>query len=203
MKRLLSTWTATRPALPRYAPVVNARVRTAALLCAVLLAGCSSESERPTTLPPVSAAPSASASAAASVVPVKAQAETPEGAAAFARFWYEEIGRAFADKDPEIIRRLSAPGCETCGLFVSSLTKLRQNDERTTAVIYDIVFAEAPAIDGSEARVDVVYDSPAIKRYDASGKIIREEPAVEGFAETLVLDRSSGRWLVSEVRAAR
>jgi predicted lipid-binding transport protein (Tim44 family) len=188
------------PVLPDTLRRMNRRLGGAAVLCAVLLAGCSSEREQPRTLPPVSAAPSPSASEAAPV-PSAAQAETPEGASAFARFFYAEVQRAFAAKDPEIVRRLSAPGCKACDRFITSLTNLRDEGGRVTDVLYDIKAAEAPATDGQTARVTVIYDSPAIQGFDAQGNVVREEPAVTGFEEQLDLVRGAGGWLVQEVTA--
>lgn len=200
MKALLSTRVLTDPALSRYDPAVNVRLVGVGLLSAVLVAACGSEPEQPRTLPPISAAPSPSASAEPEVPP-SAQAETPEGAAAFARFFYEQVGRAFAEKDPEIIRRLSAPGCEACTLFVDSLTKLRDNNERASQFSFEVVFAEAPAPTGEEVRVDVIYNTPDIQRFDASGKVIYEEAAAQGEQVEMTLTRGGSGWLVKEVRS--
>lgn len=182
-----------------YAARMRTRTSIAGILAAAVLTGCGSEPEQPQTLPPVSAAPSPSASAAAQVPP-SAQAETPEGAAAFARFFYSEVGRAFAAKDPEIIRRLSAPGCRACDMFVESLTKLRDNNERASDIDFDIVFAEAPAPDGDQVRVDVIYNTDDLQRFDADGKLIYEEKAVQGAQVQMTLVRGGDAWLVQEVR---
>lgn len=197
---MLSTSHATRPACPDTLRHVSRGLLGAGLLAAVLLVGCGSEPEQPRTLPPVSPAPSASPSAEPEVPP-SAQAETPEGAAAFAEFFYQQVGRAFVEKDPEIIRRLSAPGCEACKLFVDSLTKLRDNNERASAFSFDVVFAEAPAATGTEVRVDVIYNTPDIQRFDSSGKVIYEEPAAQGEQVQMTLIRGGGGWLVQEVQS--
>lgn len=173
----------------------------APLLVVVAVVGaCSGDEEQPRALP--SAAPTAAApTPTAGPVPTEAQAETPEGAAAFARFFYAEVQRAFAEKDPAIVERLSAPSCETCKLFVASLTTLRDNDESASPVRYDIKAAESPAITGEEAIVTVLYDGPAIQRFDAAGAVIREEPAVVDAQEQMLLVRGPRGWLVSEIQA--
>lgn len=169
----------------------------------VALLGCSDPQEGLSRLPPLSPrpspspTPSPSASPTVSAVPTAAQAATPEGAAAFARFWYAEIERAFVERDPEIVRRLSAPGCAACSRFVASLTNLRDNNERTEGVVYMIVAAEAQAISGNTTRVAVVYNGPPTVRYDASGQVIRREPAATMVAEELGLIRSGESWLVT------
>lgn len=173
----------------------------AGLLALALTAACSSEPEEPQALPSVSPVASASPSAAPAVVPPSAQAETPQGAAAFARFFYAEVQRAFAQKDPGIVQRLSAPGCEACRLFDASLTALRDNNERVTPVEFEIVAAEAPAITGPTARVDVIFNTKAVQRFDATGKLLYEEAAAVNDEVQLTLVRSGSSWLVQEVQA--
>ena len=86
----------------------------------LVVAGCSgSTSDQPKVLPPV-VTPSASPSVASTVsagpvaVPSAAAAATPQGAAAFVRFFYGELNGAFQDGNSKRIRVLSDPGCATC-----------------------------------------------------------------------------------------
>jgi predicted lipid-binding transport protein (Tim44 family) len=183
-----------------------ASMRRAALvvLLAALLAGCNSEASEPAPLPKVSASGTAEASPSPSptaAVPPAAQAATPQGASAFARFFYAEVQRAFAEKDPEIIGRLSAPGCKTCDLFVASLTRLRDEEESASPVIYDVLYAETPGFSGPEAVVEVRYNSPANVRKDKSGAVISTEPEVRDVQEQMVLTRAADGWLVKELLA--
>lgn len=181
------------------------RAATVVLLAGALLVGCSSEAAEPPSLPSVGRSGEASARPSASPVagsvPPAAQEPTPQGAGAFARFFYAEVTRAFAEEDPEPVRRLSAPGCTACDRFVASLTALRDNDETVTAVQYNIVSAEVPGFDAPPVRVDVRYDSPEITRLDSSGTVISSEPSVEGFQEELTLVSGPSGWLVQEVTA--
>ncbi len=176
------------------------------LLCgavaAVLLTGCSSEAGQPRSLPPVDTTPNSTPRApATAAVPTSAQASTPQAAAQFARFFYAEVERAYREKDPEIVRRLSAPGCVACSRFLESLTAIRDKGETVTPVVYEIVSAEAPAISGREARVDVIYNSPAITRRDRTDAVIAREPGVKNFEEQVTLVRGGSGWLVRAVKA--
>lgn len=180
---------------------MTSRTAAALLVALTLSAGCGGEEEKPSSLPPVTSAPSATPSAT-SAVPPSAQAETPQAAAAFARFFYAEVERAFNSKDPSIVEALSAPGCEACDLFAGSLTALRDNNERITPVDFEVVFAEAPAFSGPEARVDLAYNTVAVQRFDASGELIYEEPATKNDQVQLTLVRSGSSWLVQEVQDA-
>jgi hypothetical protein len=134
-------------------------------------------------------------------VPPEAQEPTPAGAAAFARFFYSEVTRGYAEKDPEVIERLSAPGCSACERFVASMTALRDEGETVTPVTYTITAAESPGLNGPQARVDVMYDSPEVISRDSSGAIISTEPEVTGFQEQVTLVRGPSGWLVQEVAA--
>jgi hypothetical protein len=131
--------------------------------------------------------------------PTGINAPTPEGAGAFARYFYAQVELAYERKDPELVSRLSAPGCETCDAFVETLVDVRQMGHRYEGVEYEIRFAEAPGFEGDEARVTVIYDGPAVVRYDAGGAVIDTEPAVESFEEEVSLVRSGDSWLVQEV----
>jgi len=175
-----------------------------AVVVAVFAGGCADEEPAATALPPASSAPSASVSSAPSpvAVPSAAQAETPQGAAEFARFFYAEVERAYRERDPDVVARLSAPGCEACSRFVDSLASSRDNNERVEGVVYEIRMAEAPARSSSRTVVAVVYDGPEAVRYAADGAVITREPAVTSFEEELELIRTGRSWLVQEVRAA-
>ncbi len=185
----------------RYAPHMRAGFRTPLLLVALLVTGCGGDSEQPAALPPVvtTQTPTTAPSPTTAPVPTEALAETPQGAAQFARFFYAEVERAFAEKDPSIVERLSAPDCGACDRFTSSITSLRDNGGRVTDVIYDIKVAEAPATDRATALVTVIYDSPAIQGFDAQGNQVREEPAVTDFQEQIELIRTPDGWRVQTV----
>lgn len=173
------------------------------LLAVTLAAACSSAVEEPPPLPRIpseSATPTEEPAALPAAVPSAAQAETPEGAAAFARFFYAEVERAYEEKDPDIVRALSAPDCRACARFMQSVADLRDTGGRTTGVIYNIRSAEVPALTGEGARVTVIYNSPAIQGLDANGMVVHEEPAVVNFEEQVELLRATTGWLVAAVK---
>lgn len=171
------------------------RVGLLTLLCAALVS-CSSGAGKATVLPKISA--SAPVTASPDPVPTAAKAATPEGAAAFARFWYSEITRAWALRDPRIIARLSAPGCTACARYTSSIADVRARNQRVEGVIFKLTLVEAQAISGKNVKVSVIYDSPATHGYDSSGREVHSEPAVKNFQEELALLRSGNSWLVQQ-----
>lgn len=172
---------------------MRARLLTPLLIVAALAAGCGEDEEQPRALPSVAASSKTAPSPTPAPVPTEAQAETPQGAAQFARFFYAEVQRAYELEDPEIVETLSSSECQACRRFIASLTAIRDEGETVTPVRYDIVAAEAPALTGPEVRVDVIYDSPKIIRKEADGAMISTEPGVKNYQEQLLLVRSGSR----------
>jgi hypothetical protein len=175
-------------------------MRALALTLAAVAAvsACGGSSGGPQTAPPVSSSPVA----AATPTPTGIDAPGPEGAAAFAKFFYAEIDRAYQKKDPEIVRALILPSCKTCELYIRTITRLRDKNEQFTGGGFKINFAVAPADTGgnSAARVDVGYDFGAGIFYDAAGKVIQRQPALRNVEEQVALSRVADAWRVVTVR---
>lgn len=160
-----------------------------ALVLLALLVGCGS-SPPPAALPPV---PTASA---AVVVPAAAEPATPRGAEAFTRFWYAEITRAWAELDPSIVQRLSAPGCRVCQRYVESMTEVKRAGQTVDPVTFDLAFVEAQGISANRTRVLVIYSAPVTRVYDRSGRVVRTEAAIRRGQDTLELQRQGQSWRV-------
>ena len=168
-----------------------------ALAGAVALTGCGdSSADEPRVLPsvsPHSASPSAS--------PVPTGPAAAHDAAPFVRFFYAEISRGFAERDPEIVSNLSLPTCKTCKLYVDSITGVRDRNEHVQGATFKINFAVAPAdTSATSARVDVGWDFPGATFFDATGKQIQESPAMKGVEELVNLNRIDGVWKVATVQ---
>ena len=127
---------------------------------------------------------------------------TPESASAFARYWYSQLAKAYTEKDPQLVARLSTSGCRACARYIASITAARDQMQRVTGVKYTIILAEAPGFQGPRVRVDVIYDSPGAVRTDRLGKVIETEPAVKNKQIELTLVRVGQSWRVYEERSA-
>jgi hypothetical protein len=107
---------------------------------ALAVGGCSSGAQgapEPDVGPPppaTSSTPSVSPSstgqatldaAARARIPKAARAHTPQGAEAFARFYLEQVNKAWMAPDPELIRPYALESCKTCANFVETTTWLR------------------------------------------------------------------------------
>lgn len=161
----------------------------------VLLAGCSGpgagRGNQPHVLPALHELPASAPTEAAA-----RDVGTPAGAEQFVRFWYSEITRAWAARDPQVVARLSAPGCQVCRRYIDSMTEARTKGQVLSPVTFELTLVESEAVDAGVARVSVIYDGPAITRTDADGREVTLEPAVKGAQTDVELVRHGRSWLV-------
>jgi hypothetical protein len=177
---------------------MKSRSAAALLLALTLSAGCGGAEEVPRSLPPVTAAPSASASPSLAV-PSAATAETPQGAAEFARFWFATLNAAARTGDTAELRAISAPDCQTCDAFAKSIEDLYGPGGRIEGGVFTVVAAEAPALEpgATSARVTVIYDVSPTKQVGANGEELRSTPALKGVDGDMELRRVAGEWRAS------
>ena len=180
----------------RWVPMVGALV--------LAVAGCSgSGSDQPKVLPPVpSATVVASASPTVSAVPVvvpsAAVPATPQGAAAFVRFFYGELNGAFQDGHDERIRVLSDPACGTCNILAGAVQAGRLAGRRILGVSFRPTAVEAAPASGGADFVTVLGTVPA--REISEKGTIRPLSGGRPFAHTVALIRRGNAWLVRGIR---
>jgi hypothetical protein len=133
------------------------------------------------------------------VLPPLAEESTPQGAGAFARHYYDVLTRAFSTADSSTLQALSAPTCEGCQAYIDSVERIRAEGQQAIGVNFQVIFAEAPGFNGTEARVDVIYDATPAQIRDAAGSVVLEEPASSGNQVELTLSRAGGRWTVARL----
>ncbi len=177
-----------------------------ALAVAALLAGCSGDPEpAPTALPPLPPLPSPSPSSSppsASPVPLpnEARAPTSQGAAAFARYYVNELGRAYASLDTTTVRSLSDPACKSCANFVTDIETIKRTKHRVVGDPFVVDFAVSPTSTARAATVDVNYSSPPQVEYDAQGKVVQRTPPAVRSPLVITLVRSDGSWRLRKIQ---
>lgn len=176
------------------------RFRTSAALLAagVLLVGCSSDAE-PDSLPPV---PSAQSSPVVLPLPTEAAAETPQGAAAFARYYMEVLANALASGDSAQLRGLSDPGCGGCTNFIGAV-EARMPGERIEDAQIVVEFAEAPPLQERETIVSLRYTRLAGVLLGASGDVVASIAPEAAIDAEMRLQRVGVRWLVLGFRGTQ
>lgn len=174
------------------------KVRLAALVpvLAVGLTGCSAdEAPRPEPLPSAS---SPSPSPVAQGVPPSAQAATPQGAAAFVSYYYEELGRAFSSLDSTRLRELSAPECSACANIAAAIDRERATGRRYTGGEVTIRSAEAVEDDPQRTSVTLIYDSAPLVQVSGPPADVVDKGQIGNRLEVQVV-RTGASWRVSRV----
>lgn len=145
---------------------------------------------------PSSSPTSASTHPSAAVSPFPA---TSQGARDFTRYLYAEINRAYAAKDPEIVRPLFAPGCETCDRYTHTLEGLRSGNVTASTSDQVVISAETPGAGvGPQVHVMVTVRSPGAVFTDRDGTQTKEDPSVDNIDVTLQTTTTS--YLLLEMR---
>jgi hypothetical protein len=170
-----------------------------ALGAAVALTGCSSDAD-PRPLPPLP--PPSATQAAALPVPPEAMPATPQGAAAFARYYFGAlVNQAYESLDPASVQAHSTSACGSCDAIVTDVERLRDARLRVPGQRFKIGFAEAaPAEADGSIIVDFRFSSDPYVETDAGGEVVREEPAqvdVDGQAKLI---RRDGGWAMEAIR---
>jgi hypothetical protein len=177
------------------------RVRSvaAALGLTLCLAACSEEAREPSALPTLDPSASPTSSEAAEATPTGIDAPTPEGAGAFARYWFTALNEAARSGDTATLRSLSDESCETCRLYAESIEDLYGPGGRIEGGVFSLRAAEAPGLEpnASEARVTVVFDVTATRQVGADGETLREVPALSAVAAEMLLRRTDSGWVAA------
>jgi hypothetical protein len=180
---------------------MTSRSRAAVVLVAALLsAGCSSEAGEPDALPSLPSTSASPSAAPSSAVPPSAQAETPEGARAFARYWFEVLNRAASTGDTEELRTLSHPACESCTRFADSIDFLYTDGGGIRGGVFTLTAVESPADKGvAEVPVTVVYDVTETEQLNKDGSVRKRIAPLRQVAGEMSIQRVGDGWQVREL----
>lgn len=177
------------------------RIRgAAAALCLVAALGACGDDPEPRTVPPV---PSASPSVSVVALPSEAAAETPEGAAAFARYFFEVVGAAFASADPAALQAVSAPGCGGCDALITSVKELQEQGRKRVGGTYVLKSVAAPPVEAGDVTLEISYERAAGQVVDASGRVYASAAPVPPTNAQLRLIRRGSSWVVQGYRVVQ
>lgn len=178
-------------------PLVRIRAVVAALVMSTVLVACSNE-PGPSPLPEL---PTASPTPSPLSVPPAALAETPQGAAAFSRYYFEQVlSRAFQKADASRLRSLSDSGCEGCNNFIAAIQSSAEAKEVTEGGDFSVLFTEAPPIDAGEVIVDLRYSRTAARVVAEDGAVRATLPADPTLDVQIRLVHRAGGWVVMGIR---
>lgn len=159
------------------------RVAFAALAVGALLtAGCATEAPLASPSPSVTATspsptPTPSSSLSRPVVPEAATANTPAGAEAFIRYYFEVLNKAFMTPKSGLLPPLSDPGCQFCAATEKDVTELASLGQRyATAPLTIGKLEREEAPEGQEIFITQMMQSAATL-VDSRGETVRTESA--------------------------
>jgi hypothetical protein len=165
--------------------------------------GSGASPSRSAAPPPPTASPTPSATlddAARARVPQAARAHTAKGAEAFARFYLEQVNKAWMTPDPELIRPYALESCKTCANYVHTAEWLKAQR---------LMFDGVPARLGPSAALPgSVKDAVLIQvsQLQRPAKILRTDGSVEraltkeGSLLDVRLLWHSGGWAVGSIQ---
>ena len=154
----------------------------AVLVALLLLAGCGEEDPEPSssvtavdatdaaTAEP-SAEPSPEPSLSPPPMPPAAAEQTPAGAEAFTRWWFDLLNYAFATGDLDEFRAVSPEGCGTCDGFVQTITDIYARDSTLSGGQITLSQIYIPPGQQDPARIELlaVFDQAATIETTSSG----------------------------------
>ena len=176
---------------------VTIRTGLAALCVLGALAGCSEEAAAP---PPLPTAATSSPTPVALPVPPEATPETPQGAAAFARYYMQVLTEAFRSADAMQLRALSDPGCGGCNNFIGAVEGSAAANERTEGGEFTVVFAESPPVEDGDVIVDLRYSRTGARVVTGDGTVRVELPPDPPIDAQMRLVRKGAGWIVMGFR---
>jgi hypothetical protein len=132
--------------------------------------------------------------------PTEALAETPQGAAAFTRYYIGLISEGFRAGDATAVRAFSDPGCGGCNNFIGAIEDEVPDGERVEGGDLSVAFAESPPIQGGDVVVTLRYAIDEIRVLNAGGDVLRVTPAEPAIDAEMRLVRRDGGWVVMGFR---
>lgn len=158
------------------------------------LTACSSGSDKPQTLPSIKP-PSVSASPSASVDATRDN--TPEGAAAFVRAYYEQVNEAAATGRTAAVKRMIARECPCRALvkYIDDAYKVGS----LRGFKYSIRDVRTDDFEGKIALVAVFYSVGRIEELNKQGAVTAVVPPVSDGQKAVTVVRVGSGWLIDNV----
>ena len=131
-------------------------------------------------------------------MPSAAVPATPQGAAAFVRFFYGELNGAFQDGHDERIRALSDPACGTCNVLASAIQASRRAGQKIIGISFSTQTVEAAAEQNSLTLVTVLGAVPQ-RRFSDRGNVT-VLPGAGRFVHAVTVFRKNNAWRVRGIQ---
>ncbi|MDN5795203.1 MAG: DUF6318 family protein [Intrasporangium sp.] len=134
-------------------------------------------------------------------IPKEAQAETPKGAEAFVRFYFDQLNAAFREGDPGLVEGLTTQECIVCNAMLEGVKDVRAKQQRYDSDLITVKSASVMDFVSSNRRVLVQAKQNPVRVLDAKGGIV--ETAPKGSGSYVVSLEHEGHWRVTRLQEAK
>lgn len=175
------------------------------------VAGCTNGKDDPTPSPttstsisvssspsPSSGSPSPSPSPSVSI-PAEAMQQTPEGAVAFVKFYFDQVNKAYMTPDATLLPALGESGCKSCASAQTEVLEMVSKGQRYSDSVISLsdVSAQAGASAGQQF-VALTMNQLAVTKVDTTGGVVDTNTARSAELKALV-SWKEGSWVMSGV----
>jgi hypothetical protein len=129
-------------------------------------------------------------------IPAAAKQRTPEGAKAFAEFFYASAAKAYVSSNPTPIEALSLSSCVGCGAMIRAIGDMRNAGEHLERPSLEIKLVEVREFQPTRVEVDVAGSERAVRVLGKDGDVKRTTQAGVVTFRTQLIASPEG-WRVS------
>ena len=156
----------------------------------------SSSSTSSSTTAPSSAPTSGTATVDPADLPPEARKHTPEGAAAFVKYYVEATNQASRTADVSLLPPLADAGCKSCAAIQSSVEQLQKQQRHYSADPVNGISADPlPGGAAGQQLVRLQMMQSGAKVVDSSGKVVDEDKRMN-VARTVSVVWRGDSWIV-------
>ena len=130
-------------------------------------------------------------------IPAAARPETQAGAAAFTKFFFEQLNRSFKDASPELLDGLFTSSCEICTDLSRSAKELKLASEHHDGDTLKVTFSSATIFNDHDRQVLVKLDQFAVPVVDENGK--RVDTTRSGTGAFVAVLRFGTHWELTDL----
>jgi len=155
-------------------------------------------SSSPGASPSVSASPSPSPSPLVSI-PAEAMQQTPEGAVAFVKYYFDQVNRAYQTPDSNVLPPLGDPGCLSCAALQSNAAEYVSLNQRFASQAVEITEASVQGSSGpGQMNVAIQLHQFPAAVVDHTGNVVstKDDATVN---RTVAVVWKGDRWFVFDI----
>ncbi|WP_156415562.1 DUF6318 family protein [Terrabacter sp. Soil811] len=159
-----------------------------------------SSSAPTTTTTSATPSPTATVDPIIAKIPAAARPETIEGAAAYTKFYFTQLNRAFKTSDPSVLNDLSSDACKMCAALSNGVADLKKAGHHYGGDLTKLNYASTTEFSSRTRQVLVDLNQRAVPVLDESGRTVDTTRSAKlAFVATVDFDK---RWIITRLQKA-